>query len=559
MSLGRSPSRAAAVLLATVVGLSLAPPALADHPIPDDARGESVATTPQAGSTAGSPAPTDVPDVSVPAPTDVPDVSIPTARLGGATRYDTAVSISKKAFPAGAGTVYLARSDIFADAIAAGSLTDGPVLLVPSCGNLPAAVRGEIARVDPTEVVALGGNVSICEPLLQSAGVGRGTDRLAGADRFETAAQIAARAFPDGSDTVYLAEHQESADAVAGGSLTDGPVLLVANGSARVPSATSAAIAELDPAHVVALGGTGVVTQAALTTAASGRHTDRVSGKNRYATSAAIAARAFPDGSPETYLANGVSIADAVVGGTLTKGPILLVQADCRVLAQPVWRRIATTPPEVIVAVCTDQLRTGARLAVFSGMETGDTARLYDLLTKPRAVSPLRYVPADLVDWRSTSHRLRPEASVMLEELFDAAAAAGKPGLYVTSAYRSYETQQATYAYWVELLGEERASMISAKAGHSEHQLGLAVDVGGPSCSGYACFGDTPEGKWVAANAHKYGFIIRYPQGGTHVTGYDYEPWHLRYVGPRAAWMMHVRDRIYWDTYQPIAVGDAAL
>jgi D-alanyl-D-alanine carboxypeptidase len=251
-----------------------------------------------------------------------------------------------------------------------------------------------------------------------------------------------------------------------------------------------------------------------------------------------------------------------VVGGTLTDGPVLLVQPNCRVIAEPIWRRISTRPPDLIVAlggggaVCGEQLHTGARLAAFSGMETNDTARLYDLLTKPRAVSPLKYVPADLVTWRSTSYRLRPEASVMLAEMFDDAAGAGRPGLYVNSAYRSYAEQQATYDYWVRLLGEERAAMISAKPGHSEHQLGLAVDIGGPSCTGYACFGDTAEGKWVAAHAHEYGFIVRYPEGGTHVTGYDYEPWHLRYVGPRAAWMMHVRDRIFWDTYQPTALAD---
>jgi putative cell wall-binding protein len=217
--------------------------------MPDDAQAASVAAASVGDATTGSFA-----------TLDVPDVSIGAARLGGANRYETAVAIARRAFPAGAETVYLARSDIFADAIAAGSLSDGPVLLVPSCDTVPAAVHAEIDRVDPNEVVALGGTGSICETTLASAGAGRATDRLSGADRFDTAAQIAARAFPEGSDTVYLAEHRESADAVAGGSLTDGPVLLVANGSAGVPPQTSAAITALDPTSVVALGGTGAVT-----------------------------------------------------------------------------------------------------------------------------------------------------------------------------------------------------------------------------------------------------------------------------------------------------------
>lgn len=92
-----------------------------------------------------------------------------TGRLAGATRVETAVQISRRAFPAGAPVVYLARADGFADAVAGGTLTDGPVLLVPSCGTLPAAVAAEIERLDPAEVVALGGPGAVCEDLLEQA------------------------------------------------------------------------------------------------------------------------------------------------------------------------------------------------------------------------------------------------------------------------------------------------------------------------------------------------------------------------------------------------------
>ncbi|USQ80427.1 cell wall-binding repeat-containing protein [Ornithinimicrobium faecis] len=540
----RMPSRTGAVLLAGVLALGLAGPALADAPMPDDRQEESADPV---------------------APAADPVLTVPLDRLGGTNRYETSVEISSAQF-ASADTVYLARADVFADAIAAGSLRDGPVLLVPQCKGIPHVVADEIERLDPTEVVALGGPGSICEDTLQEAAKGREAVRLGGDNRFETAALIAQRAFPNGSDTVYLAEQVESVDAVAGGTLTDGPILLVANGSKNAPSATIEAIRELDPDEVVALGGKLVVTTPALADAAEGRTTLRVAGEDRYATSAAIAQRAFPEGSSRTYLANGRSVADSVVGGVLTRGPILLVPDNCRVPSEPVWRRLGELPPEKVVAlggqqaVCTEQLQTGGRLSVFSAMESGDTARLYDLLTKSRAVNPERYAPSDLVSWRGTSHRLRPETATMLQELFDGAAAAGHPSLWVNSSYRSYNEQQVTYDYWVRTVGKKRADMISAKPGHSEHQLGLAVDVAGTPCGNlYDCFGDTPEGKWVAANAHRYGFIIRYPEGGTGVTGYDYEPWHLRYVGPRAAWMMHVRDEIYWDKYQPRAVSDGTF
>lgn len=541
------------VVLATV--LAAAGPVQADAPWPDD-------VAPPASSEAS--ASSEAPAQSGPAPAAGPVLSVPTSRVGGSSRYATAALIARRAFPSRAATVYLARSDDHADAIAAGALTDGPVLLVPRCGAVPKVVLDEIRRLDPVEVVAIGGTGSVCDATLATAAEGRTSGRLPGVDRYDTAALIAARAFPEGSATVYLAESAESIDAVAGGVLADGPILLVGRGSATVPDRTAEAVESLNPASVVALGGTAVVTGSALDRAAAGRSTDRVAGPDRYATSAAIARRAFPSGSPRAYLANGATVVDAVVGGTLTDGPILLVARSCGVLPEPVWRRLSAAPPGGVTAlggtdaVCSRQLSTAGRLSVFSAMEKGDTARLYDVLTKKRTVDPLRYTPGDLQRWRSTAHRLRPEAITMLEELFDAADAAGRGGLRVTSAFRSYDEQASLYAYWVRTVGQQRADQISARPGHSEHQLGLTVDIAGPTaCSGYACFGSTPEGRWVAANAYRYGWIIRYPKGGVAVTGYDYEPWHLRYVGPRAAWMMHVRGEVYWDTYQPTAVRDA--
>jgi D-alanyl-D-alanine carboxypeptidase len=232
------------------------------------------------------------------------------------------------------------------------------------------------------------------------------------------------------------------------------------------------------------------------------------------------------------------------------------------VLRESVWRYLGERRPELVVAlggkgaVCSEALSTAGRMSTFTDMELGPRTRLLALVTKSRAIDPERYVPPDLVSFRGGQHQVRPEVATRLEALFDAAAAAGHPDLSVISGFRSYETQKATYEYWVELLGRERADQISARPGHSEHQLGLAVDIAGPSCSGWQCFGDTPEGRWVAAHAHRFGFIIRHPQGGMPVTGYDYEPWHLRYVGPRASWMMTVRDEVYWDRYQPTAVRD---
>ncbi len=118
------------------------------------------------------------------------------------------------------------------------------------------------------------------------------------------------------------------------------------------------------------------------------------------------------------------------------------------------------------------------------------------------------------------------EAYAALTTMFNAAATEGI-SLWVKSGFRSYNDQKWQYNYYVERDGVALADTYSARPGHSEHQSGLAFDLN----SLYKSFGDTPEGQWLAANCHKYGFIIRYPAGKEHLTGYMYEPWHVRYLG----------------------------
>lgn len=132
---------------------------------------------------------------------------------------------------------------------------------------------------------------------------------------------------------------------------------------------------------------------------------------------------------------------------------------------------------------------------------------------------------------------MRPEAAAALEELFAGAAQDGIT-LYATSGFRSYSTQKAIFERKLERMSEESANRSVAKPGYSEHQTGLAMDVEGETTRGTgltAAFGDSPEGIWLAAHCHEYGFIIRYPKGKTDITGYIYEPWHVRYVSKEAA------------------------
>ena len=116
--------------------------------------------------------------------------------------------------------------------------------------------------------------------------------------------------------------------------------------------------------------------------------------------------------------------------------------------------------------------------------------------------------------------------------LLEAASEAGHL-VAVVSSYRSYETQRNTFDYHVNEYGLEEALRVSARPGHSEHQLGTTVDFSSTTV-GYElveAFGSTPEGRWLADHAHEYGFILSYPEGKEAVTGYVYEPWHFRWVG----------------------------
>lgn len=123
-----------------------------------------------------------------------------------------------------------------------------------------------------------------------------------------------------------------------------------------------------------------------------------------------------------------------------------------------------------------------------------------------------------------------PEAKEALNDMF---AAAKKDGLklFICSGYRTYAYQKSLYNRYVDRDGKEKADTYSARPGHSEHQTGLAFDLNKVDDS----FDGTPEAIWIAQHAHEYGFIVRYPKGKQEITGYKYEPWHVRYIGVEKA------------------------
>ena len=151
------------------------------------------------------------------------------------------------------------------------------------------------------------------------------------------------------------------------------------------------------------------------------------------------------------------------------------------------------------------------------------------VVDKARPLQPLEYAPTDLVDIGG-GRQLRAEAAQAMDAMLGAAAAEGLT-VTVQSAYRSYDHQVGTFRNQVARFGQAQAEVQVARPGHSEHQTGLAVDVGGGGCDIESCFATTAEGQWVAANAARFGYVVRYPDGKQDVTGFKYEPWHVRYVG----------------------------
>jgi D-alanyl-D-alanine carboxypeptidase len=131
---------------------------------------------------------------------------------------------------------------------------------------------------------------------------------------------------------------------------------------------------------------------------------------------------------------------------------------------------------------------------------------------------------------------LNSTTAAAVERLFGAAAADGVV-LTLASGYRSFATQTVTYDRYVKAGGQAEADTVSARPGYSEHQTGFALDIGdgGGACSFQPCFADQPAAVWARTNAHRFGFVVRYPWMLHEITGYYYEPWHLRYIGAEAA------------------------
>ncbi|MDO5697519.1 MAG: cell wall-binding repeat-containing protein [Dermatophilus congolensis] len=271
-------------------------------------------------------------------------------RVPGRSASDLSVAISREAFPYGASTAYLARADDLADALVAGQLTDGPILLLPRGSTAPAGVRSEIARLRPSRVVAVGGPAAVSQAALVSAAQGRRVGRISGDNAYATASAIARAAFgreADGSGGVaYVVSRTGLADGAVSGQLVDGPVLVAPPRvtAARIPGAPAAL-----KGTVVGIGGTARLPDAVLRSLpARGGRTERIAGPDRYSTAAKVAARAFPNGASRVYIGSGSDLAGAVAAGAIADAAVLLAPS-CGTLPPTVASEIRRLRPNQIV------------------------------------------------------------------------------------------------------------------------------------------------------------------------------------------------------------------
>lgn len=207
--------------------------------------------------------------------------------------------------------------------------------------------------------------------------------------------------------------------------------------------------------------------------------------------------------------------------------------------------------------VSPEDLKLDASAAPLIAVDTDPDS--FGVLVNQKYLLPEDYVPADLTvpnvgfSFYGTYEKsyMREVAARALEKLFEGAAKKGYV-LKGVSAYRSYERQREIYEKNLATKGRKHTKQFSAKPGSSEHQTGLTIDV---SCSSVGCaleenFAETEEGKWLAKNCHKYGFIIRYPKEKSDITGYSYEPWHIRYVGKNLAKHIYKNNLTLEEYYQ---------
>ncbi len=284
---------------------------------------------------------------------------LPTTRIAGKDRFATAAALSRVTFHPGVGTAYIASAYDYPDALAgaaAAGTRKGPVLLVGPTGPINPSTAAELTRLQPARIFVLGG------PGVVSAGVANAlaafapkVTRLAGPDRFATAAAVSRATFDSGVGNVYIASAYDFPDALAGAAaaaVRQGPVLLAAP-TGPLAASTVAELKRLAPGRIVVLGGPGALSDpvvAALRTYAP--TFSRLAGSDRFGTAAAVSKATFPSGVGTVYIASAYAFPDALAGAAAAgtkKGPVLLTAPTGPIDAATITELERLKPARIVV------------------------------------------------------------------------------------------------------------------------------------------------------------------------------------------------------------------
>ncbi|HYN67867.1 MAG TPA: D-alanyl-D-alanine carboxypeptidase family protein [Ornithinibacter sp.] len=535
----------AAVAVVAVAGLGLA---VAGPLTPSEPPARSVppaASPPPSASTSPSATPSPSPSAVAALPRTRP----PQGRLAGDDLYAMSVAASRAAFPgtARAPVVFLVSGESQAQAygaVPAAAALGGAVLLTRPDG-IPRVTAAELDRLDPDRIVLVGGGTVIRAAVARAAAThAPDVERVDGDSRAGTSLALARFAFGTATKAWVVSrdhpEHAVVAAAAAAGQRS--PVLVVDGDAAALPAAHAALLRDLGATDVTVVGPTSAVSTGIaddLEDLVGSGGVRRASGADRYAVAAKVNALARPSLSEGVaYLANGRKPTTAFVGAFLaglSQRPLHYSLPYC-VPASVRPALVGTGVSRVVLVGGESSVRRLAgRLEPCRSIE--DPSSTWVLVNKRNGLSPRGFVPSDLrvpAMEHAGGHELRADAAKALATMAAASVDAGVGRIGIDTAFRSYATQDALYDSRVASRGRAWADTWYLRPGYSEHQTGLTVDllpIGRSNCTINDCIDETPQGVWLARNAWRHGFILRYERGHTSTTGVGFEPWHFRYVG----------------------------
>ena len=534
-------------------------------PEPVDAASAVASATSSPATTPPTPSPSPTPTTTK-APTPRRAGTLPTVRrLTAEDRHALSVAASRRTFRDGtrAPVVYLVGDDAVDlgwAAVPAAVARGGAVLLTPA-DRLPESTARELARLRPEQVVVVGDAGAVSEAVATAARrVTSDVVRVDHAQPDEVAREVARAAFPT-AQAVWVASGDRPTDlavAAATAAARRSPLLVVDGDAGAAAPADVALMRDLGVGEVTVVGGPKAVSAgivASLTDALGSGAVARAEGRDAPALAARVPSLAWDGDTPASaHLARPDRPTDALAGAFLAGWARSSLQWTSTYCLPPATRRtvVARTVARVVVV--------GGERTVRSLVDrlepcrsTDDPSSTWVLVNKRNGLSPKGFVPSDLVVPRmphTNGQRLRSDAAAALARMAAASVEAGAGSIGIDTAFRSYETQDALYDTTLARRGRTWTDTWYLRPGYSEHQTGLTVDllpIDRSNCTVNDCIDETPQGAWLARNAWRFGFLLRYEKGRTSTTGVGFEPWHFRYVGTALAGAYHDGG---WHTYE---------